>query len=169
MVRVWRHIFHILRNNQSACSRINLLYLGHGLLNNRSTRSAAEKENWVSEFLQDQTGNCWSLSQEISFREEVLAVTWLFFQIGGWNVARYGKIFVLLYLILKFVVDKIPKHEFFSAFYFHHAHFDMGNRVLYFDMQVFSLFIQMRTGKSLFYSFIRNCLIGRIWRPGNFI
>ena len=46
MGRIGRHIFHILKNTQFACSRINLLYSGHAALNNRRTSGATTKENW---------------------------------------------------------------------------------------------------------------------------
>ena len=46
MGRVGRHLFHVLKIIQCACSRFNLLYLGHGVLNNIPTTRVARKENW---------------------------------------------------------------------------------------------------------------------------
>ena len=39
-------IFHIFKNIQFACSRINLLYLGHSTINNKMNSPAARKGNW---------------------------------------------------------------------------------------------------------------------------
>lgn len=43
--RVRTHLFHILKNVRFAYSLINLLYLGHGTLNNIPTSLRARKEN----------------------------------------------------------------------------------------------------------------------------
>ena len=45
------------------------------------------------------------------FCGEVLALTWLFFQIGGCCVACNSKIFVLLHFVWKLVISKTHKHK----------------------------------------------------------
>ena len=111
MGRVVKHIFHILKNIRFACSRINLWYLGHGALNNSPTSRATRKKNWEVTLLAGWNNKpqiwsvcihmivfsnwcvvCGLLRQDFcvaifcSLCKEVVALTWLFFQIGGWAV-----------------------------------------------------------------------------------
>ena len=46
-----------------------------------------------------------------SFCGEVLALTWLFFQIGGCCVACHSNIFVLLHFVWKLVISKTRRHK----------------------------------------------------------
>ena len=115
---------------------INRQYLGHGTLKNRPTSRAARKENWG---VRIRTGSHKKL-QICSSREEVLVLTCLFFKIGEWFVACYGKIFLLLYFIWKLLIDNMQAWIFVGLFNLYHAFIDMGNCVLYFDMQVFSFY-----------------------------
>ena len=46
-----------------------------------------------------------------SFCGEVLALTWLFFQIGGFCVACHSNIFVLLHFVWKLVISKTRRHK----------------------------------------------------------
>ena len=78
MGRVGRHIFHVLKSIQFACSQINLLYLGRGAFNNRPASRAARKENW-SELLHGQTRN-----HRFVVSVKKCLHSYGFFQNGGW-------------------------------------------------------------------------------------
>ena len=51
----WKIYFSYSKNIHFACSRINLMYLGHLVLKNRPTSREARKENLESGSLQGQT------------------------------------------------------------------------------------------------------------------
>ena len=108
-------------------------------------------------------------SQNCSSCEKVLAFKWLFFS-NWWVVCRLlWKDFCVVILCLKTCDWWIC--VFLGLFNLHRVFTAMRNCVLFFDMQVFYLFIQITTEKSCCFIILPEIVIydvGRIWRPGNF-
>ena len=76
---------------------------------NRPTSRAARKKNWGFRVL---AGSNRKHRFAVPVRKCLHSHDCFFFEIGGWCMASYDKIFLLLYFIFcsKITTDKIPKH-----------------------------------------------------------
>lgn len=108
----WKIYFSYSKNIHFACSRINLMYLGHLVLKNRPTSREARKENLESGSLQGQT----EYRRFIVPVRKSLHLHDCFFQIAEWCVACCGKTDVLFHFVWKLVILKTRRHESLWAF-----------------------------------------------------
>ena len=109
-------LVHILKNIQFPCLLINLLAI---VTTGLPVLQKGRKTEWIRVLVgSNRKRQVWSSCEKVP--------TFMFVFSFGWWCACYNKNFVLLYFVLKLVIDRIRKHGYFWTFWFapcfHHVH-----------------------------------------------
>ena len=149
-------LVHIFKNIQFPCPLINLLTI---VTTGLPVLQKGRKTEWIRVLVDSNRkrqvcGSC----------EKVPTFIYLFFNLGG-GVACYNKNFVLLYFVLKLVIDRIRKHGYFWTFWFapcfHHVHWitwdsrQSGN-------EIWSVYVILQN-RTFYQKILRKMWILRIW------